>query len=127
MLLSDLVTTSALVGATSSRLEKTRLLAELLRRLEPTEVAIAIGFLTGWPRQGRLGVGWATAAAAKPPDAAAAATLTLLEVDGQLDELKRVGGKQSGLQRRRILAELLARSTADEQRFLFALMVGEVR
>src|ERR1044071_5583710 len=81
VLLHELVATSAALKATSARREKTALLAGLLTRLEPTEVAIAVGFLVGWPRQGRIGVGWATLAAAQAPSAAAAATLTLREVD----------------------------------------------
>src|SRR2546423_3865690 len=37
-------------------------LADLLRRLAPDEVEPAVGFLVGEPRQGRIGVGWATLA-----------------------------------------------------------------
>ena len=62
MLLNDLVLTSRLVAETSARLEKIALLAALLKRLEPNEVPIAVGFLTGWPRQGKLGIGWASVA-----------------------------------------------------------------
>ena len=63
MLLHELVATSAAVKASSGRLEKIRLLAELLARLEPRDIPIAIGFLIGWTRQGRIGIGWATLAA----------------------------------------------------------------
>jgi hypothetical protein len=33
-------------------------IAELLRRLEPDEIPIAVGFLSGAPRQGRIGIGY---------------------------------------------------------------------
>ena len=60
MSLHDLVTTSAAVGEASGRLAKIGLLADLLRRLAPEEIEIAIGFLSGEPRQGRIGIGGAT-------------------------------------------------------------------
>jgi DNA ligase-1 len=124
---NDLVLTSADVGATASRLKKIELLAGLLRRLEPSEVAIGIGFLTGWPRQGKLCVGWSTLESARPPAAAGSPELSIAEVDAAFTRLKSVSGKQSGAERRRLLAELMARSTSEEQQFLYMLAVGEVR
>ena len=123
----ELVQTSARIGESSSRLRKVELLATLLRGLEPNEVPIALGFLTGWPRQGKLGVGWATLDAARPPETVAEPKLSLTDIDEVFTELKAVKGKQSGAERRRILTELMARATADEQQFLFALAIGEVR
>jgi DNA ligase-1 len=125
--LGDLVGTSLRVSATSSRGKKIELLADLLRRLAPNETAIAIGFLTGWPRQGKLGIGWATLDAARPPHAAAEPTLTLADVDETFTALKSVKGSNSAAQRRRLLGDLMARATSEEQQFLFALGVGEVR
>ena len=58
-LLADTAAVSRRVAETSSRLEKIRELAEHLRGLDPGEVPIAIGFLTGEPRQGRPGVSYA--------------------------------------------------------------------
>ena len=127
MLLQELVTTSAAVRATSARREKTALLADLLTRLDAGEVALAIGLLTGWPRQGRIGVGWATLAAAQAPSAASAASLTLLEVDAELTGLKSLSGARSSAERKRRLGELLRRATAAEQEFLLAMLTGEVR
>jgi DNA ligase-1 len=126
-LLHDLVLVSNTVGSTASRLKKVELLADLLRRADPTEIALAIGFLTGWPRQGKLGIGWATLDAAQPPNAATEPTLTLAEVDQAFTALKSVRGSKSAAERRRLLGDLMARATAEEQRFLFALGVGEVR
>ena len=127
MKLNDLVLTSKLVADTSGRLEKIALLAALLKRLAPNEVPIAIGFLTGWPRQGKLGVGWASVAEARPSVSAATPTLDLVEVDQTFTQLQSARGKRSGAERQRILSELLSRSTADEQSFLGALAIGEVR
>src|SRR5262245_52032322 len=128
MTFAELVETSAAVASTSSRLEKISKLAALLSQLSPDDVAIAIGFLTGWPRQGKIGVGWATiAAAARGDTAAAVATLDLRDVDSALERLATVKGKNSSTERSRLLGELFSRARADEQQFLAALMIGEVR
>ena len=68
-LLADVVTASRLVGETSSRSKKVTFLAGLLRCLEPDEVPICVGFLSGAPRQGRVGVGYSTIYAIRPQPA----------------------------------------------------------
>jgi len=127
MKLEQLVETSAAVAATSGRLEKVAKLAALLRQLEPDEVAITVGFLIGWPRQGKLGVGWSTISTALAQSPAPASTLELRDVDRAFDQLSSVKGKNSANERARLVAELLSRARADEQQFLAALMIGEVR
>lgn len=126
MHLVDLVATSEAVRDTRARLEKIALLAELLRQLPSAEIPVAIGFLIGWPRQGRLGIGWATAAEARPA-AAAVPTLSLSEIDAGFTALKALRGPRSAGERQRLLRELLGRATAREQDFLLALLAGEVR
>ena len=111
---------------TRARLEKIALLADLLRQLPPQEVPIGIGFLIGWPRQGRLGIGWATAAEARPP-ASPNPALSLSDVDSRFTALKSLRGPRSAAERQRLLGELLGRATTPEQEFLMALLVGEVR
>jgi DNA ligase-1 len=127
MKLHQLVETSAAVAATSGRLEKIARLAELLREVPSDEVPIAIGFLVGWPRQGKLGVGWATISTALAREAATDPTLELRDVDEFFDQLCKVKGKNSASERARLVGELLSRARADEQQFLAALMIGEVR
>src|SRR5256714_14162551 len=83
-------------------------LADLLRRLDPDEVEPAVGFLVGEPRQGRIGVGWATLArrVAARRDALAAGpradeagteapAITIGELDRALDELGATTGAGS--------------------------------
>jgi DNA ligase-1 len=125
--LEELVQASAAVAASPGRLDKIAKLAALLGRLTPDEVPIAVGFLTGWPRQGKLRVGWATVSSASDRAPAATATLELGEVDKVFDQLTSVRGRNSSAERARVLDELFARATSDEQRFLGNLMVGEVR
>jgi DNA ligase-1 len=127
MTLDDLVQTSAAVAATSGRLDKTARLAALLGRAEPDEIPIAIGFLTGWPRQGKLGVGWSSVSNAAEVGAAEQPTLTLRDVDTAFETIKSVRGKSSNAERARLVRELFAKATSAEQRFLSSLIVGEVR
>ena len=114
MKLDELVQTSRAVAGSSARLEKIARLAALLKQLPADEVAIAIGFFIGWPRQGRIGVGWATVAEACKTAAVATATLELRDVDRAFDALLSAKGKGSAAARTRTLCELFARCTADE-------------
>jgi DNA ligase 1 len=61
-LLADVVAASRDVTSTSSRSRKVAILAELLGRLDAREVPIAVGFLTGMPRHGRVGISYSTGA-----------------------------------------------------------------
>ena len=127
MKLDDLVQTSSAVASTSSRLEKISKLAALLKRLDGDEVPIAIGFLIGFPRQGKLGVGWATIHGFREHDPSAVPTLELREVDAIFDRIKATKGKSSAAAKTSLVGDLFGRATADEQRFLGGLIVGEVR
>ena len=127
MKLEELVHVSAAVAAAPGRLDKISKLAALFKALPPDDVPMGIGFLTGWPRQGKIGVGWATIAAARDRLPASTSTLELRDVDLVLDQLLSVRGKNSGSERARVLGDLFSRATAEEQGFLAALMIGEVR
>jgi DNA ligase-1 len=126
MLLCDLVATSQIVAATSSRLAKRSALVELLHKLtSPDDVEIAAAYLAGELRQRRTGVGWATVATMPAP--AAEPSLTLAEVDAELDRVSTLSGPGSSGARAEGIAELLAQATADEQAFLRSLLLGDVR
>jgi DNA ligase-1 len=126
MLFAELVATSEAVGATRSRSAKIALLSDVLRRVAPAEREVAVSVLAGEPRQGRIGVGWATLAALAPPPAAQA-SLTIGEVDAVLSELDDLGGAGSVAARQGVLAALLGRCTPAEADHLRRLLVGEVR
>jgi DNA ligase-1 len=127
MKLAALVTTSREVAATSARLEKTAKLASFLSQLSGDDVAIAVGFLIGWPRQGKIGVGWANASEAREVPPAPDATLELNDVDEVFSALQQATGKGSTARRRELLQQLFARATSEEQQFLTGLLTGEVR
>lgn len=125
-LLTDLVDTSRAVADDSRRTAKVDLLVSCLRRLAPEEIQIAVAFLTGEPRQGKLGLGYATLVAARR-DGAGEATLTLIESDRRLAEIARIAGRGAAGARARQLGELFARATPAEQDFLVRLVLGELR
>ncbi len=127
MLFHDLVRTSQRIAETSGRLAKIELVAALLKRAGPDEIEIAIAFLSGSPRQGRIGIGYAALQAAKPEHAAGAPALELTTVDATLQRLANTAGKGSAQAKERLLGDLLARGTAEEQEFLLRLIMGELR
>jgi DNA ligase-1 len=119
---------------TSSRLEKRRLIAGLLRALRPDEVAPAVLMLVAgiFPEAEAkvLNVGHATAhsaleaakeSAADPPP------LTILEVRRRFEEIAAVSGRDSVQKRRALLAELFGRGTAEERDILLGIIFGELR
>jgi DNA ligase-1 len=123
---ASLVAVSAEVGGTASRLAKIRALADFLRGLGADEVPIALPYLSGDTRQGKLSVGFATLQSARTSPSAEP-VLAIGDVDAAFEKLKRVKGKGSAGQRTALLRELFARATAQEQDFLVRLLVGELR
>ncbi|MPZ16755.1 MAG: ATP-dependent DNA ligase [Luteitalea sp.] len=127
MLLADVMQASARVAATRARSEKIAHLADLLRRLLPEEIDIAVAYLSGRLRQGRIGLGWAAVRDARAGGAAGTSSLTLLEVDHALAQLARTTGRGSTTERAGQLGRLFARASPSEQDFLTRLILGELR
>ena len=125
-LLAQVVRASAEVAATSSRLAKTRTIADFLRALEPGEVEIALPWLSGEIRQGKLAIGHAALKSAMG-DPSAVSILSVADVDAAFERLKAVKGKGSAGQRSAQLRDLFSRATAEEQDFLVRLVIGELR
>ncbi len=122
----DLATVSEHVAATTKRGEKTSLLAALLRSLTPDEAAVAVGLLTGQPRQGRIGVGWSSLSKLDVSDANEP-SLEVLEIDRWLSDLAAETGPGSTARRRELLTGVFSRATAVEQRLLWGVFSGELR
>ena len=125
MLLHDLVKVSQEVAATRSRLAKRAALAGLLRRAGVEDVETAVTYLSGELRQRRTGVGWAGLGSL--PDPADEPTLTVHEVDEAFAAIALLSGPGSAAARSGAVAALFARATAAEQKFLRALVSGELR
>lgn len=124
MLLHHVVTISAQVADTRSRLAKRAAIATLLSGAAPDDAALAVAYLSGRPRQRRTGVGWAALSAI--PASAAEATLTLAEVDAALDDLSGYAGTGSAGQRSARVRALFGAATEAEQGFLRGLISGEL-
>ena len=125
-LFASVVATAEAVAGTSSRTAKITRLAQLLRSLAADEVEPAVGFLTASVRQGRLGVGWRTLTDLSV-EPAATASLSIAKVDAAISRLAAAGGAGSAAARTEELARLWARATAEEQRLLSGILLGEVR
>ncbi len=122
----EVVTASGQVATTRSRSSKVTVLAELLKRLDPGEVPICVGFLSGVPRQGRVGIGYSTvygvcAAPAQTP------RLMVGDVDRAIGNIETTTGGGSATMRRQLLTELFGRATEAEGDFLRRLLTGQLR
>jgi DNA ligase-1 len=127
MKFGELVETSRRVADTSSRLEKIAMLAALIRQLPASEIEIGVAFLSGSPRQGRIGIGWALIREAGSMSAAGSTTLELTDVDAAFGRIAAIAGPGSSREKTRTLAELFSRATGPEQDFLRRLVFGELR
>ncbi|HJS90969.1 MAG TPA: ATP-dependent DNA ligase [Steroidobacteraceae bacterium] len=128
-LLSELVSTSARVAATSSRLTKVRELAGLLGRLARQEIRIGVSYLSGELPQGRIGIGYTAlqAGAREAVPAPEEASLTVEQTDRHLADLAAIRGSGSAVRRGAALSELFSSATAAERAFLIRLIGGELR
>lgn len=128
MLLNDLVTTSAAVGATRSRKAKVASLAELLGRAwreSPDEIETIASYLGGALRQRRTGLGWRSLTSL--PEPAEAPSLGVAETDAAFEAMAGLAGPGSQLARAEAVADLFGRATADEQPWIRGLVTGELR
>ncbi|HEY0671148.1 MAG TPA: ATP-dependent DNA ligase [Longimicrobiales bacterium] len=128
VLLHDLVEVSRRVAATSSRTAKIAELSAALRQMHPAEVPIGVAYLSGDIRQRKIGIGFAAVRDARPDVSADRPSLELIDVDSALENIASVPtGTGSNRERLRLLRELLARGTDQEQHFLARLIFGELR
>ena len=127
MNLNDLVNISSAVSATRSRLKKRALLADCLRAAATHEIRLVVNYLSGVMPQGRIGLGPAMVSAALDGTGAGDSAVPLVDVDRRLDEIAAMQGAGSKQAKTDAFGRLLSQVTADEQRFLAGLVLGEVR
>src|SRR5215472_15926805 len=125
VLLTELANVSRAVSQTSARLAKVAALAGALRAAGADEVPVVVAYLSGELPQRQIGVGWAALRSVPPP--AETETLTVLAVDEAFSRIGAVGGQGSAAERKRLVGELFAAATAEEQYFLVRLLSGELR
>jgi DNA ligase 1 len=125
-LLAEVVSASKEVAETSSRSHKVAILADLLRKLDSDEIPIAVGFLSGVPRQGRVGVGYSTIYGLEHVRAAEP-KLAVGDLDRAIVSVSEATGAGSTGRRKQILGDLLGRATDEEAAFVKRLFTGELR
>lgn len=126
MRLEDLVAATVDVAATRARKEKIARLAELLRTATADEIAVVVGLVSGDPRQGRIGVGWATVREAVS-GTATKPSRSVADLDTLLDEIASTHGEGSQRARRDLLVDFLSQTTTAEADFVRRLLIGELR
>ncbi len=129
MHLLDVATASSEVGATSARLTKIAIIADLLRRAgsegDAKLVAVVVAWLSGELPQRQIGVGWAALRSLPAP--ATEPSLTVLAVDARFSEIGAIAGKGSQARRSELVSGLFGQATETEQTFLRRLLSGELR
>ncbi|MBW3589474.1 MAG: ATP-dependent DNA ligase [Actinobacteria bacterium] len=126
MLLAELVAASDSIAATPSRTNKISILADLLSALEADEIVPAVGFLTGVPRQGKIGIGWSSISSLQF-EPAEEATLTIALTDETFSVIQSTLGAGSVGQRAAIMTDFLGMATEGEADFIRRLLTGELR
>jgi len=126
MQLIDLVSATGEVAATRSRKNKIERLAGLIGEATLEEVAVVLGLVAGRPRQGRIGVGWATVASIAP-EPAIHPSLTVANLDELLSAIVDTRGSGSRADRELLLHDFLRLTTETEADFVRRLLLGELR
>lgn len=125
MQLQQVAAASQATAAEPARNAKVALLADLLRGLDPADRHAAVVLLSGESRRMRVGVG--PAALRDLPPAAAQPQLGIAETEQTLHAIAEVQGPGSQAERHRLLTDLFSRATSEEQAFLRAVLVGDLR
>jgi DNA ligase-1 len=122
MQLCRLVETSGRIGSTSKRLTKIGLLAALLRETRGDEIEIAVAFLSGRTRQGKIGIGYA-ALQSTTAEPVPKPQLALIDADRAFAAITMAETRD----RVPLLRHLFSRATREERDFLSRLLLGELR
>ncbi|MDL9935415.1 ATP-dependent DNA ligase [Gordonia sp. ABSL1-1] len=127
MRLTEVVEVSAAVARDRSRTRKIAALATVLRSTTDAELPVVVAWLSGEIPQGKLGVGWRSLSKLVSTSAPAQ-SLTVTAVDAALTALAGTApGAGSATRRNEIIVGLFGAATESEQKFLFALLTGELR
>lgn len=126
MRLADVSAVSEAVSATRSRLAKAESIASLLENADAMEIPIIVGFLSGVPRQGKVGIGWAAVSGIETGTSDGSG-IDVTEVDDFLEGYSSMSGPGSQQRRGDALDVLLTDATLDEVDFLRRLVTGQLR
>jgi DNA ligase-1 len=127
MQLQELVDVSNDVAGARGRLDKIGKLAQLLKRLLPDEIPVAVAYLSGSLLQGRIGIGWSLVSQGRAVVPAPQPSLELREVHDTFQQIASVSGAGATRVRAQHLIDLFRRASESEQEFLVRLLSGELR
>ena len=127
MQLHDIAAASSAVSGTRRRLGKISELAQILHRLTPEEIPIAVAYLSGSLPQGRIGLGWSVISQARAVAPAEQPSIELTELDDAFSRIAKIRGVGASRTRTQLLIEVFTRATESEQEFLVRLLSGELR
>ena len=120
----ELAEASQRIASTRSRLEKRKILIELLRTVPPERIASVVGWLTEQPPGGATGVGpsqlWKMSQSGSAP---AEASVTLEAVDQAMDRARGSAREDANA----AVSELFARLTEPERQLLVGSLTGSLR
>jgi len=125
--LSLLAETSERLAATSKRGEKQRILAASLLSCDTPDRGLAALYLAGSVRQPKLNVGYAQLPRLREVPGAETSSLSLRALDSTLQSIADTRGAGSNARRMELLSTLWSSATAQEQRFIAGLLLGELR
>jgi DNA ligase 1 len=120
---ADLAAASVRLASTRSRLQKKRILVELLSGVPRAELSAAVGWLVAEPLSGRIGVGPAQLWALSSRPAPDHPTVTLREVEDTLAASKGVGRDPMAAR----VAALFERMAEPERMLLAGALTGSLR
>ncbi|MEM7255669.1 MAG: ATP-dependent DNA ligase [Pseudomonadota bacterium] len=128
MTFGDLVSISADVASTRSRLKKVTHLSAGLAGLSGREVAIGVSYLSGILPQGKIGVGGAGLAKLRLPTTADKADhVAIADVDHIISDVAECQGAGAQQRKMDLLQGLVDRLSPSEASYLLRLILGELR
>lgn len=130
MYFNELVEVSERVRSTRSRKQKVEYLRAAIVALSEEELSIALKYLSGQLRQGKIGIG---ASLVKKASTSIDSSdlprerLSLADVDRRISDLAQIRGAGSTAKRTQTLVSLLREMSSTSRDFLCRILLGEVR
>ncbi|MDP9000416.1 MAG: ATP-dependent DNA ligase [Myxococcota bacterium] len=122
-LFCEIATASARVASTRSRLQKSRFIVDLLRKVPEREIAAVVGWLVQEPLCGPLGVGPVHLWELSQAPAGETASVTLRDVEDTLDRVRGSSREEAHA----LVASLFGRLTEPERALFVGALTGSLR
>ncbi len=127
MALAELVSVSAAVAGTRSRLKKREFLAACLKQADAAEIGLVVNYLSGTLPQGKIGLGPSLINAMSAGSDTGPTSLNLAELNQSFNEIAATSGAGSAKRRSDTLTALYQQLDQNAATFVSALVLGELR